>query len=432
MTILRRDAADRRSSLGKLVAVRIVGREKVRGVPVNRQKGLGRDRRRVAGSLTGVLLLAGGLYVAGHDGAAPAPVPLSAPRSAAIVRPAPAPPPPVVRRAKAPTSAAVALDKAVMRLGERFRGDVGIAVQDIQTGWTSDYRGLDYFPQQSVSKLWVALSLFEQVDQGRLDLAREITVRREDLTLFHQPIRPLALRPGGFHTTTEDLLVRALTQSDNSANDRLLNQIGGPDMVRTTLARKSVSGVRFGPGERLLQSRIAGLDWKPGYGIGNGFYEARDAVADAARRSAFEAYAANPVDGATAIGIADALARLKQGRLLSPASTDHMLSIMSRTRTGAQRLKGGLHDGWALSHKTGTGQIYDGEQAGYNDVGILTSPAGRSYAVAVLIGRTSRPLPERMKLMQRVVQATIDYDAHLAVQQGAAADLRRHKDVSDR
>lgn len=320
-----------------------------------------------------------------------------------------------------PPSAALALDKRLAALGDAFRGDVGLAVRDIQTGWTSDYRGLDLFPQQSVSKLWVALALFDQVDRGKLDLTRDISVTAQDLTLFHQPIRALALRPGGFHTSPEDLVVRALTQSDNSANDRLLREVGGPDIVRATLAAKSISGIRFGPGERALQSRIAGLDWKPGYSVGNSFYVARDALPSAARRAAFDAYTANPMDGATPLAMVDALARLKDGQLLSPRSTARMTEIMSQTRTGALRLKGGLESGWTLSHKTGTGQVLQGEQAGYNDVGILTSPEGRSYAVAVLIGRTARPLRERMALMQKVVSATIDYDAKLERQREVAA-----------
>jgi beta-lactamase class A len=268
-----------------------------------------------------------------------------------------------------------------------------------------------------VSKLWVAVSLLDQVDQGKAALSNALVVQRDDLTLFHQPIRALALQPGGFHTTAEDLLVRALTQSDNSANDRLLTFIGGPGTVHDMLARKAIQGIRFGPGERALQSRIAGLEWKPAYAIGNGFYAARDALPVATRRTAFDAYTADPIDGATPLGMVDALARLKDGQLLSAASTERLTDIMSHTRTGPLRLKGGLQPGWTLSHKTGTGQVFGSEQAGYNDVGILTSPDGRAYTVAVLIGRTSRPLPERMKLMQQVVAATIDYDAKLAAQQ---------------
>jgi beta-lactamase class A len=60
-----------------------------------------------------------------------------------------------------------------------------------------------------------------------------------------------------------------------------------------------------------------------------------------------------------------------------------------------------------LNHKTGTGQVLGAEQAGYNDIGILTAPDGRSYAVAVMIKLTSVPLPVRMTLMNDVVRAAI-------------------------
>ena len=80
---------------------------------------------------------------------------------------------------------------------------------------------------------------------------------------------------------------------------------------------------------------------------------------------------------------------------------------MGNTKTGANRLKGGLKPGWTLSHKTGTGQILGGRPAGYNDIGILTAPDGRSYAVAVMIKKTSCPLPTRMTLMNNVVRAVI-------------------------
>jgi len=80
---------------------------------------------------------------------------------------------------------------------------------------------------------------------------------------------------------------------------------------------------------------------------------------------------------------------------------------MGNTKTGANRLKGGLEPGWSLSHKTGTGQVLGAYQAGYNDIGIVTAPDGRSYAIAVMIKKTSVPLPTRMALMNNVVRAVI-------------------------
>ena len=76
---------------------------------------------------------------------------------------------------------------------------------------------------------------------------------------------------------------------------------------------------------------------------GSGFYAARSSLPMTVRRSARSRnYLDDPVDGATPIGVVDALTRLQQGQLLSPELTRRILSIMSNTKTGRQRLKGGL------------------------------------------------------------------------------------------
>jgi len=309
-------------------------------------------------------------------------------------------------------SARATLDARLKSLGRSFNGKAGIAVRDLQTGWSSAYNGDEYFPQQSVSKFWVALTALDKVDRGRLDLTKPVVVRREDLTLFHQPIAGL-VRGNGYATTLRDLMTRALTQSDNTANDVILRRAGGPEAVRAFLKRHDIDGVRFGPGERLLQSQTAGLTWRPEYSVANGFERARANLPAAVRRAAFERYLANPIDGATPAGLVDGLSKLHRGELLSPASTQQLLSTMSNTKTGAQRLKGGLRPGWKLAHKTGTGQNLDSMVAGYNDVGILTAPDGRAYAIAVMIGRTEVGIPTRQKLMNDAVRAVIDYQENM-------------------
>jgi len=301
-----------------------------------------------------------------------------------------------------------ALQAQIRAIGDTFNGDIGIAVKDVETGWSTAFDGNTYFPQQSVSKFWVALTALGKVDRGELSLTRPVTLTKADMTLFHQPVAS-QIGANGYTTNIGSLMTRALQQSDNTCNDAVLWRAGGPEAVRSFLREKGIRGIRFGPGERLLQSEIAGIQWKQSYASNGGFYSARNAVPLAERRAAFNKYIASPMDGATPLGIVDALARLKRGELLSPASTDRLLSIMSNTKTGPQRLKGGLQSGWRLAHKTGTGQVLGSEQAGYNDIGILTAPDGHSYAVAVMIRRTSAPLAERMAAMQKTVRSVIAY-----------------------
>ena len=292
------------------------------------------------------------------------------------------------------------------QLGQGFDGHVGIAVKSIDDGWSTGWKADELYPQQSVSKLWVSIAALDALDRGKISLDQSVTLTVSDLTLFHQPIAEKVLA-GPYTTTLADLMVRAITTSDNTANDKLMWSIGGPAAVRAMIHSKHLGAVRFSDGERALQSRIAGLAWNPSYSVGNAFFQARDALPPERRTAAFDSYVADPYDGAAPAAIVDALVRLKRGELLSPVSTRYLLTIMSETHTGPNRLKGGLAPGWVLNHKTGTGQVLGDAQAGYNDVGILTAPDGMSYAVAVMIKLTSTPLPVRMTLMNNVVKAVI-------------------------
>ncbi len=294
------------------------------------------------------------------------------------------------------------------RIGKAFHGRVGIAVKSVDEGWETGWKDHEYYPQQSVSKLWVAISLLDGVDRGKIDLDHKVTLTRKDLTVFHQPIRTQILKHGRYTTTLEDLLVRQITTSDNTANDRLMRYVGGPKAVRAMIARKHLGAIHFANGERAMQSRIAGLSWSPKFSYGHAFWTAREKVPIKKRSAAFAHYIAHPYDGAQPSAVVSALARLKKGDLLSPSSTAKLLDIMGNTHTGPNRLKGGLDAGWTLSHKTGTGQELGGVQAGYNDVGIITAPDGKSYAVAVMIKKTSTPLIVRMRMMHHVVQAVIE------------------------
>ena len=298
------------------------------------------------------------------------------PESQARSRPAPIPPPPRL----APAS----LRDRIAALGRAFNGNAGISVVSLKEGWQVDYNATTLFPQQSCSKLWVAIAAMDAVDKRRVSLDDKVTLGRSDLTLFHQPIRSKVLGNGGHTTTLGALLFSAITQSDNTANDKLMRSIGGPQVVRDMIDAKNLGSIRFYDGERALQSKIAGLIWSQSYSIGDAFYKARSALPKSVRRSSFERYIADPYDGAAPHAVALALARLKRGELLSPASTQRLLNIMGSTKTGALRVRAALKSGWKWSHKTGTGQNFQGRVGGINDIGILTAPDGTTYTLAIM------------------------------------------------
>ena len=79
---------------------------------------------------------------------------------------------------------------------------------------------------------------------------------------------------------------------------------------------------------------------------------------------------------------------------------------MGSTKTGGLRVRAALKRGWTWSHKTGTGQNFQGRVGGINDIGILTAPDGTDYAMAIMT------VPNKsdggaQELMQAVTRAVI-------------------------
>ena len=87
-------------------------------------------------------------------------------------------PPPVVYAAPRPVvqplpprnvAAPEALVALVQSLTRDFGGKVGIAVKSLDDDWTVASNGDLKLPQQSVSKLWVAMTVLDARDAGQID-----------------------------------------------------------------------------------------------------------------------------------------------------------------------------------------------------------------------------------------------------------------------
>ncbi len=302
-----------------------------------------------------------------------------------------------------------ALSTTISALGMAFPGEIGISVSSVDNGWTTGFNADKIFPQQSVSKLWVAAATLEKVDQGEISLADPVSLSPKDLTIFHQPVRKYILA-GNYTTTIGELMRYAMTQSDNTANDVLYRRVGGQQGVGGFIARKTLGQIAIGPGEKKLQSDAAGIVWHDSFSYGRNFWIERSRLPPEHRARALSRYLAQPPDGATPKAIAKGLVKLQRGKLLSPGSTAYLLELMSQSKTGPDRLRGALieGDGWSFAHKTGTGQVLGSLATAYNDVGLLRAPSGRIYAVAVMIGSTQLSVKGRQEMMHAVMLAVKD------------------------
>jgi beta-lactamase class A len=299
---------------------------------------------------------------------------------------------------------AAGLESALSGMVQGFDGRIGVCAQT-RTRSVS-IRGDDRFSLQSVVKLVVGVATLDTVDKGRRRLDDVVTIRRQDLSLYVQPIANL-VGASGYRTTIGDLVRRAIIDSDSAAVDIQIAQLGAPAAVQAILNAKRISGIRVDRDERHLQTEIVGLQWRPEYVDPAVLTHAIEAVPKVKRQEAYAKYQKDLRDTATPAGMASFLLRLARGDLLSKPSTEFALKAMSECKTFPDRLKAGVAPGWQIAHKTGTSGSWEGLTAATNDVGILTAPDGSQISIAVFVADSRRSPAERNAIMAKICAAVI-------------------------
>lgn len=309
-----------------------------------------------------------------------------------------------------------------------FPGRAGIAIYTPFFDEIIGKRQTERFPQQSVSKMWVALTILEQEAAGKLSLDKRIRVSRDDVVVFSQPLKNYLDGQDSFDMSLRELLTHSVNASDNLANNVLLRIAGGPQAINHMLDRRKVQSIRFGPGEVLLQSAIAGLEWQPEYRKGNAFKAQRSSIPMGKRKAALDAYLETPLDGAAPGTIALVLKRFSERDANDPGAK--LLKLMAGTYTGRSRLRSGLAPGWRLAHKTGTGQVLESIATAINDVGVMTAPDGCVYPVAVMIAQTRAGSAVTNAFMQNIARAITRHHDYMHPKAKAAEAMPKPKPVA--
>ena len=277
-------------------------------------------------------------------------------------------------------------------------GRAGIAVIDLSTGRETTISGLERFPMASTVKLAVAAAYLAEVDAGRRSLGKMITLD-ESIRSGSDGIGRLMPHPG-VTLSAANLIELMLVVSDNSATDMLIADLGGVGAVQRWIDRNRISGIRIDRTIARLVLDNLGLSMLPGKTAAQTLW-ASDPLGVAERAVAVAKFDIDPRDSATPLAMARFLARLDKGELLSAASRILLFEIMARCRTGLDRIPGALPPGTPTLHKTGT-------LAGIsNDVGIVTLPDQRRFAIAVFT-RGIADGPARARIIADASRAAFD------------------------
>ncbi|MFL5383965.1 MAG: serine hydrolase [Longimicrobiaceae bacterium] len=200
-------------------------------------------------------------------------------------------------RASAPARTDRALTARLESIARGFHGRVGIYVRNLRTGATAELNADSVFPTASMIKVPILLTLYDQVERGRLDLDARVPYPDTLHYRYVESTDVVGYMAAGDTLPLSELAFLMLTVSDNVASLWIQALVGGGAEVNAWLAAHGFERTRVNsrtPGREEARSK---------YGWGQ----------------------------TTPREIASALVMIREGRAVSPRASEEMYRLLTNS-----------------------------------------------------------------------------------------------------
>lgn len=211
-----------------------------------------------------------------------------------------------------------AIAQQLADLERRHGGRLGVAMLDTASQRLISHRGDERFALCSTFKCLAAAHVLARVDRKQEDLSRRIVYSAEQLVAYSPTTE---LHVGGQGLSLGSLCEAAMTLSDNTAANLLLDSMGGPDGLTAWLRSIGDMQTRLDRREPDLNEN------RPG--------DLRDTT--------------------TPVAMLQTLNTLVLGDELRLPSRDQLTAWLVNNQTGDKKLRAGIPGGWRVGDKTGSG-----------------------------------------------------------------------------
>lgn len=277
------------------------------------------------------------------------------------------------------TDSKTVLRGEIGKLIDSFHANVGVAVCGLDFKDTLSFNGWKHYPMQSVYKFPLAVAILDGVDKGKLSLSQSIHITKESLD--KNTWSPMVKdRPGqDIDIRLDELLTYMVSASDNNACDALFWLAGGTRAVNDYIHGLGITGIAIAATEAQMH----------------------------------KGWAAQYTNWCQPVAMAQLLQLFYGGKILSKKSTGYLMQLMTESQNSANRLKGMLPENTIVAHKTGTSNTNKkGITAATNDVGIVTLPDGKHYAIVVYVSDYRQSMEKAEALIAGISKQVWDYFVH--------------------
>lgn len=105
----------------------------------------------------------------------------------------------------------------------QFKGEAGIVIKDLETGWEFAYDKEKLFPSASLAKIPLMAACFRASEEGRIKLDRNVALKSSDKLTGSGSLKDM--KPGTTFSI-EKLIGLMIYDSDNTASNMLTNIVG--------------------------------------------------------------------------------------------------------------------------------------------------------------------------------------------------------------
>lgn len=273
--------------------------------------------------------------------------------------------PAVISLRPAGQSKADSIRTSIADLEETHGGRLGVSLLDVATGHRVDHRADEQFAMCSTFKVLAAGLILTRVDSNKEKLDRQIIFSNDRVVAYSPETKNHTGEPG---MTLGEICKAALTLSDNTAANLMLESFGGPAAL-----------TRFA---RSLGDEVTRLDRN--------------------ETSLNEATPGDPRDTTTPAAMADDLRKIVLADVLTARSRHQLVTWMIANKTGGQRLRASIPPTWRVGDKTGTG-----DHAATNDVAVIWPPNRTPIIATVYYAKSTAPDDVRNLVLAQVGRLTL-------------------------
>ncbi|WP_439876216.1 class A beta-lactamase [Bacillus mycoides] len=251
-----------------------------------------------------------------------------------------------------------------VKLEKEYDAKLGIYALDTDTNQTVTYRSDERFAYASTHKALAVGALLQKTSIEDLDQIIKYTSK--DLVNYN-PITEKYVDTG---MTLKELADASIRYSDNTAQNLILKQLGGPSEFKKSLREIGdtvTNPERFEPELNEVQ---------PG--------DTRDTSTPKALATSLQAYAL--------------------GDILSIEKRNFLIDLMKRNTTGDNLIRAGVPGEWEVADKTGSGSY-----GTRNDIAIIWPPNKKPIVLAILSNHAKKDAKYDDKLIADATKIVLDF-----------------------